>query len=114
MNSFALSKEEKVLKRKDFIRRSSNDRKRVFPHFLVIMKPNNLGITRLGLTVGKNRGGAVQRNRIKRLLREFFRRSKNKLPPSQDIIIVALKGSDPLTYCQVLEELTPLMVGSGS
>ena len=82
----------------------------VFPHFLVFIKPNNLGKTRLGLTVGKNRGGAVQRNRIKRLLREFFRRSKDKFPPSRDIIIIALKGSDPLTYRQVFEELTPLLV----
>jgi ribonuclease P protein component len=64
----------------------------------------------LGLTVGKNTGKAVRRNRIKRLLREFFRRSNNKLPPSQDIIIIALKGSDPLTYRQVFEELTPLLV----
>jgi ribonuclease P protein component len=109
MKSYSLPKEERILKRKDFIRRSQVDQKRVFPHFLVIIKPNNLGITRLGLTVGKNRGGAVQRNRIKRLLREFFRRSKSKLPPSKDIVIVALKGSDPLTYCQVFEELAPLL-----
>lgn len=110
MKSYSFPKEERVLKRKDFIRRSLADKKRVFPHFLVIIKPNNLGITRLGLTVGKNRGGAVQRNRIKRLLREFFRKAKAQLPPSRDIIIVALKGSDPLTYCQVFEELTPLLV----
>jgi len=82
----------------------------VFPHFLVIIKPNNLDKTRLGLTVGKNRGGAVQRNRVKRLVREFFRRSKDRFPPSRDIIIIALKGSDPLTYHQVFKELTPLLV----
>jgi ribonuclease P protein component len=110
MKSFSLPKEERILKHNDFIRRPLAVNKMVFPHFLVIMKPNKLGRTRLGLTVGKNKGGAVQRNRIKRLLREFFRRSKHKLPPSQDIIIVALKGSDPLTYRQVFEELNSLLV----
>ncbi|MBA4392333.1 MAG: ribonuclease P protein component [Desulfobacca sp.] len=110
MKSFTLPKEERVLKRKDFLRRSVTVKKMVFLHFLVFIKPNNLDKTRLGLTVGKNRGGAVQRNRIKRLLREFFRRSKEKFPPSRDIIIIALKGSDPLTYRQVFEELTPLLV----
>ncbi|MFH0787668.1 MAG: ribonuclease P protein component [Pseudomonadota bacterium] len=110
MKSFTLPKEERVLKRKDFLRRPLTVKKMVFPHFLVFIKPNNLGKTRLGLTVGKNRGGAVQRNRIKRLLREFFRRSKDKFPPSRDIIIIALKGSDPLTYRQIFEELTPLLV----
>jgi ribonuclease P protein component len=110
MKSFPFPKEIRILKHSDFIRRSKTDRKMAFPHFLVIIKPNHLGRTRLGLTVGKKAGGAVRRNRIKRLLREFFRRFNNKLPPSQDIIIIALKGSDPLTYQKVVEELTPLLV----
>ncbi len=110
MKPYSLPKAERILKHDEFIRKSLSARKRVFPHFLVIMKPNTLGRTRLGLAVGKNRGGAVQRNQIKRLLREFFRKSKSRFPPAQDIIIVALKGSDPLTYHQVFEELTPLLV----
>ncbi|OGP50183.1 MAG: ribonuclease P protein component [Deltaproteobacteria bacterium RBG_13_43_22] len=110
MKSFSLTKDERILKRTDFIRKSFKVKKRTFPHFSVIIKPNSLGRTRLGLAVGKNTGKAVQRNRIKRLLREFFRRSKDKFPPSRDIIIVVLKGSDPLTYRQVFEELTPLLV----
>jgi ribonuclease P protein component len=109
MKSCSLPKRERILKHNDFVRKSSTARKKTFPHFLVVMKPNMLGITRLGLAVGKNRGGAVQRNRIKRLLREFFRRSKTRFPTSQDIIIVALKGSDPLTYQQVFAELSPLL-----
>lgn len=110
MKACSLPKKERILKHNEFIRRSLNARKRAFPHFLVVIRPNTLGTTRLGLAVGKNRGGAVQRNRIKRLLREFFRRSKNRFPPSQDIIIIALKGSDPLTYHHVFEELKPLLV----
>ncbi|MEW6184273.1 MAG: ribonuclease P protein component, partial [Thermodesulfobacteriota bacterium] len=111
-NSFP--REARVLKRSDFLRRCPNDRKRSSPHFLVIIKPNNLNITRLGLTVGKKAGGAVQRNRIKRLLREFFRRSRENLPASRDIIIIALKGPDPLTYHQVSKELTPLLASGDS
>jgi ribonuclease P protein component len=109
MKACSLTKRERLLKHNEFIRKSSA-RKRAFPHFWVIIKPNTLGITRLGLAVGKNTGGAVQRNRIKRLLREFFRRSKSRFPLSQDIIIVALKGSDPLTYHQVFQELKPLLI----
>jgi ribonuclease P protein component len=110
MKAFSLSKEERILHRKDFIRRLPEDRKRVFPHFLIVLKPNNLGMTRLGLTVGKDKGIAVQRNRIKRILREFFRRSKNRLPPSRDIIIIVLRGANSLTYHQVAEELALLLV----
>jgi ribonuclease P protein component len=109
MKACSFTKKERLLKHSQFIRKSPA-RKKAFPHFLVIMKPNSAGITRLGLAVGKSSGGSVQRNRIKRLLREFFRRSKSRLPRSQDIIIVALKGSEPLTYRQVFEELKSLLI----
>lgn len=43
-------------------------------------RPNGLGHWRLGLSVGTRFGGAVQRNRMKRLLREAFRLSQHELP----------------------------------
>jgi ribonuclease P protein component len=109
MRPFSFPKVRRVLKHEDFIRKAPGTKKIYFQHFLVVLKPNDLGITRLGLTVGKDRGGAIERNRIKRILREFFRTSKDKLPSSQDIIIVARKGSEPLTYHQIVEELSPLL-----
>jgi ribonuclease P protein component len=44
---------------------------------------------RLGLTAGKSVGNAVKRNRAKRLMRECYRLSKDKLKSSYDIVIVA-------------------------
>ena len=102
--------EDRVRKHRDFIQRLPQTRKLRLAHFLVVIKPNGWERSRLGLSVGKEQGGAVERNRIKRRLREFFRRNKDRLPPSRDIIIIALKGSSPLTYHQVVEELTPLLV----
>jgi ribonuclease P protein component len=109
VRSQAFTREDRILKRLDFIKRKPNTRKIRSQNFLVIIRPNPLGRTRLGLSVGKNRGGAVERNRIKRLLREFFRKGRGRLPASQDIIIIAQKGSNPLTYRQVLDELAPLL-----
>jgi ribonuclease P protein component len=44
----------------------------------MVAAPNDQGFARLGLAAARKLGGAVVRNRAKRLLRECFR--KNKLP----------------------------------
>ena len=63
---------------------------------------------RLGLVVTKRLGKAVQRNRVKRLLREFFRRHRKHLPPI-DLVVMAKKGAEGLVYHQVEEELGRLL-----
>src|SRR5680860_66157 len=44
---------------------------------------------RLGISVGRKVGGAVERNRVKRVLREAFWRRADELPEDQDYVIVA-------------------------
>ena len=52
----------------------------------IFVLPNSLGVGRLGIAATKKLGGAVQRNRAKRLIREIFRR--NKIAPGHDVIVV--------------------------
>jgi ribonuclease P protein component len=106
----AFGKEERVRKRQDYLRIYEQGTRRYSQRFTIITCRNPTGIRRLGMTVSKKAGNAVQRNRIKRLLREFFRLNKLRLPAAQDIVIIAKKGILPLTYSDVCTELESRLI----
>jgi len=57
--------------------------------FLLVAAENRQGHHRVGLAAGRKVGGAVQRNRARRLLKESFRKSKQEAAGGLDLVLVA-------------------------
>ncbi|CAD7781677.1 Ribonuclease P protein component [Candidatus Methanoperedenaceae archaeon GB50] len=90
MKLFGFSKKEHIRKRKDFLAVIASGQKLQTEHFIIYMKVNSQPFSRLGITVSRQVGKAVQRNRVKRLLREFFRLHKQKtLSRAKTVVIIA-------------------------
>lgn len=58
-------------------------------NIVIYLLPNKRPFNRLGITVSKKTGGAVVRNRVKRLIRECYRLNEEKLKSGYDIVVVA-------------------------
>ena len=108
MEKQSFEKKERVRKRKNYLNIYQRGVRVHSSNFTVILNPNPSGEKRLGVTVSKKVGNAVKRNRIKRLLREFFRLNKDRLPDSRDMVVIAKKDVSALKYQDVCLELASL------
>ncbi|WP_110669651.1 MULTISPECIES: ribonuclease P protein component [Salinicola] len=93
---------------------NAGDYKHVFDHapfkvhgkgMLALARPNTLGHPRIGLIFSKkNVRRAVDRNRLKRLVRESIRHRQHQLP-GVDIVLLARRGVNELDNATVSRQL---------
>jgi ribonuclease P protein component len=90
---FSFKKADRILKRSEFVELSSAGRAVRSDLFIAVVLLSRGERSRLGLTVSRKVGGAVVRNRIKRLAREHFRLNQRLLQRPMDINLIARKAA---------------------
>lgn len=100
-------KNRRLLKSAEFERVFQRRRSQSDGLLVLYGSANELGYSRLGLVVSKRIGGAVERSRWKRCLREAFRLAQHELPQGMDFVALPRAGSSP-TMPRVQESLVRL------
>ncbi len=85
----------------------------VSPYVVVYAAPNRKKEIRIGITAGKKIGGAVSRNRAKRLIREAVYPLYNRFHQGHDYIFVARTKTLKLKSYELSKELERIMSGGG-
>ncbi len=96
MTAQRLPADRKLRRRSEFQRVFDTGRRAHGRLFTVVAAPSQGGTTRLGIVASRKLGGAVVRNRAKRLIREVFRTSVHSTRPVDLVVIPknALLSSD--------------------
>lgn len=76
---------------------------------IVCVRRNGLGHPRLGLSVSVKVGNAVVRNRVKRILRDVFRRNRESIPGDFDLVLIPKSSDAMLNYVAAEDAFLDLM-----
>jgi len=90
---FFLKKVDRISKRSDFLRLSDKGMRLSTEFFIVFVAPAEGGRSRIGITTSRKVGGAVARNRLKRLAREAFRLKRHIIARPIDISLIARRAA---------------------
>lgn len=110
---FGYPKERRLRKRRDFLLCYAQGTRYFSRNFLLFVRRHGeagQGV-RFGTAVSKKIGKAVKRNRVKRLLKEFFRLHQQALPIDADIVAVPKRHiqAGSIHYLQVDKDLSPVL-----
>lgn len=111
----SLTRQQRVRDSADYSRCYRTGRRHHGSLFVLYCAPNQLGHTRLGITVSRKVGNAVRRQRMKRRIRETYRRwSQRSQLPASDLVVHARPKTGEASHREVkcdLERLLGKLVG---
>jgi len=95
--------QERIKKRQEFLSLYKKGNRYKGKYFNLVYFPNDLDYSRMAVIVSKKIGNAVSRNKIKRWMRDLFRRNKDLLKDHLDILIVAKREIQEASWSSLRE-----------
>ena len=95
----------RLLRHADFERVYEQGQRHFARHMTFFFLPGSGGGARVGFTVGRMLGGAVERNRIKRRLREAVRRERERLGAGIDVVINPKKSALRAEFAEITQDV---------
>lgn len=110
-----LPPEARLRKRAEFAAFRRTGKRIHTKHFIVVLARSDKedqpsGPPRLGIVASRKVGRAVKRNRVKRLIREFFRTHRDRLPRGQDLLVIARPAAAELDATRTARELAEALI----
>jgi ribonuclease P protein component len=104
---FGFKASDRLRRRGEFLHAQREGARFQTPHFIVYaLRVEGTIAPRLGITVSRRIGGAVMRNRVKRRVRECFRRElRSMIPGGTDLLVIARTGAARMETRAILSEL---------
>ncbi|WP_426734411.1 ribonuclease P protein component [Myxococcus faecalis] len=88
----------RLLSRREFLEVQDGGQKLPSDCLLALYKRNGRAYSRVGLTVSSKVGNAVVRARLRRVLRELFRKRRTQWPQGLDVVLVARSSAKEASF----------------
>jgi ribonuclease P protein component len=107
-------KSRRLSKRWEYLAVQRSGQRRVTSDLIILWRANRRQVSRLGVTVSRKVAKqAVRRNRIKRIIREVWRRLEPTDQPALDVIVIARPRAVRATFQEIREQLETFWTRGG-
>jgi ribonuclease P protein component len=116
-SSQSLPAQERIARRRDFLRAYEEGRKEFARYSVVFALPNGLGHPRIGVTVTRKAGKANVRNRLRRWVRETYRRTRSEAGLESrglDLVVNVKPAAAGCTFQEFSEDLKRVLARTSS
>lgn len=108
-----MNKKYRLRKRRDFNYTYRKGKSLANSSLVLVYKKNRLEVTRFGFSISKKYGNAVQRNKIKRRLKEICRLRLDKIKTGYDLIFIARIGARDASFTKLESKVENLIKRAG-